>query len=360
MDYFMRAAVLEKQYVLSCKDIPKPVSDDDFMVLEVKACGICGSDLRYYKGENPWAFHTLGKDIPNPPGLVLGHEFSGVIREVANPNYKNWIGKRAAVLAFKSCGVCDQCRSGNYHLCRDTAHIGHGAGWGEMEYYPGGMAEFCKVWNTNVCELPDSVSFEEAALLDPLSVAVHAIQLSGIEVGDNVLIMGTGPVGLCIGQAVRAFGANKVFCTDIEEYSLTLAKKLGVTDVVYMKKEEPIRVLERHNIDKVRVIFDTVGTSDSQKVALELLKESGTLVELAVSPIDLEYRLMDIAGERRIISSANNRTEDFLAAIQLIENGVVQAEQMISHKFPLKDVKKGFDLMLDKENDSVMKIVIQP
>ena len=356
----MRAAVLEKPYVLSYKDIPKPVSDDEFMVMEVKACGICGSDLRYYKGENPWALHTLGKEIPNPPGLVLGHEFSGIIREVANPKYQNWIGKRAAVLAFKSCGVCDHCRSGNYHLCRHTVHIGHGAGWGEMKYDPGGMAEFCQVWNTNVCELPASISFEEAALLDPLSVAVHAIQLSGLEMGDDVLILGTGPIGLCIGQAVRAFGANQVFCTDVEEYSLKLARELGISDVIHMRKESPLHVLRRHGLDKVRIIFDTVGTSDSQKLALGLLKESGTLVELAVSPIDLEYKLLDIAGERRIISSANNRTEDFLAGIQLIERGVVQAEKMISHIFSLQDIQKGFDLMMEKENASVMKIVICP
>lgn len=229
-----------------------------------------------------------------------------------------------------------------------------------MKYYPGGMAEFCQVWNTNVCELPASISFEEAALLDPLSVAVHAIQLSGLEMGDDVLILGTGPIGLCIGQAVRAFGANQVFCTDVEEYSLKLARELGISDVIHMRKESPLHVLRRHGLDKVRIIFDTVGTSDSQKLALGLLKESGTLVELAVSPIDLEYKLLDIAGERRIISSANNRTEDFLAGIQLIERGVVQAEKMISHIFSLQDIQKGFDLMMEKENASVMKIVICP
>lgn len=124
-----------------------------------------------------------------------------------------------------------------------------------MKYYPGGMAEFCQVWNTNVCELPASISFEEAALLDPLSVAVHAIQLSGLEMGDDVLILGTGPIGLCIGQAVRAFGANQVFCTDVEEYSLKLARELGISDVIHMRKESPLHVLRRHGLDKVRIIL---------------------------------------------------------------------------------------------------------
>lgn len=356
----MKAAVLEKPNTLCYKEIPRPAANDEFMVVEVKACGICGSDVRYYKGENPWALHTLGKNLPNPPNIVLGHEWAGVVREAANPKYMEWIGRRVAVLAFKSCGICDDCRSGNYHLCRKTAHIGHGAGWGKMEYYPGGMAEFCQIWNTNVCELPDKVSFEEATISDPLSVAIHAISLSGIEGGDNVLVLGTGPVGLCIGQAVSAYGADKVICTDIIDYSLELAVELGIDDVVDAKKETVTEVLKRHGLEKVRIIFDTVGTKETQRMALSVLKESGTLVNLVMNHTKVHYQLLDIAGERRIISSANNRTEDFIMGIKLIENGIVNAKKMITQTFTLKDVQKGFDVMLAKDTDRVMKVVITP
>ena len=356
----MKAAVLVEPGILCYQEIPRPAADDEFMVVEVKACGICGSDIRYYKGENPWALHTLGKSIPNPPNIVLGHEWAGIVKEVANPRYEEWLGRRVAVLAFKACGVCDDCRSGNYHLCRNTAHIGHGAGWGKMEYYPGGMAEYCQIWNTNVCELPEKVSFEEATILDPLSVAVHAISLSGIEGGDDVLVLGTGPVGLCIGQAVRAYGANKVICTDVVDYSLELAKELGVNDVVDTKKETVREVLKRQGIEKARIIFDTVGTEETQKIALNVLKESGTLVNLVVNHTKIRYRLLDIAGERRIVSSANNRTEDFVMGIKLIENGIVNAKKMITHTYTLEDVQKGFDVMLAKDTDHVMKVVVKP
>ncbi len=356
----MKAAVLASPGTLRCQEIPKPAADDEFMVIEVKACGICGSDIRYYKGENPWALHTLGKNIPNPPNIVLGHEWAGVVREVKNPRYKEWIGRRVAVLAFKSCGVCDDCRNGNYHLCRKTAHIGHGAGWGKMDYYPGGMAEFCQIWNTNVCELPERISFEEATILDPLSVAVHAISLSGIEGGDDVLVLGTGPVGLCIGQAVRAYGAGKVLCTDVIDYALELAKELGIDDAADMKKETVSEVLKRQGMKKVRIVFDTVGTEETQKIALSALKESGTLVNLVVNNTKLRYQLLDLAGERRIVSSANNRTEDFIMGIKLIENGIVNARKMITHTYALEDVQKGFDVMLSKDRNRVMKVVIKP
>lgn len=356
----MKAAVLVRPNTLRYSEIPMPVADDEFMVVEVKACGICGSDVRYYRGENPWALHTLGENIPNPPNIILGHEWAGIVKDVSNPAYQEWIGRRVAVLAFKSCGICDNCRNGNYHLCRKTIHIGHGAGWGDMDYYPGGMAEYCQIWNTNVCELPDSVSFEEATILDPLSVAIHAINLSGIEGGDDVLVMGTGPVGLCIAQAVRAYGAGKVICTDVIEYSLELAKELGIDDVIDTKKETVEEALERQGLKNVRVIFDTVGTEETQKTALSVLKESGTLVNLVVNHTKIQYQLLDIAGERRIISSANNKTEDFIMGIKLIENGTVNAKKMITHTFALEEVQKGFDVMLGKESGKVMKVVIKP
>ena len=127
-----------------------------------------------------------------------------------------------------------------------------------------------------------------------------------------------------------------------------------------MKKETAAEGLKRQGLKKVRIVFDTVGTEETQRAALSVLKESGTLVNLVVNNVELHYQLLDIAGERRIISSANNRTEDFLMGIKLIENGIVNAGKMITHTFSLQDVQKGFDVMLEKERNQVMKVVIRP
>ena len=356
----MRAAVLKGPKDLHVMDVPKPAADDEYMIIEVKACGICGSDIRYYNGENPWALHTLGKSIPNPPNIILGHEWGGIVHEVANPAFREWEGRRAAILAFKTCGVCDNCRSGNFNLCQKTLHIGHGAGWGTRDFYPGGMATYCQIWNTHVCEIPDSMSFDEATLLDPLYVASVAINRSGIQPGDDVLVMGTGPVGLCIAQAVRAFGANKVICTDVLDFSLQLADELGADAVVKAGRDSVRDALDSLGLRNVHVVFDTVGTAESQREGLLNLKESGTMVNLVVNNTKICYRLLDLAGERRVTSSANNRTEDFLLGIKLIANGTVNARKMITHTFALEDVQKGFDVMLQKDKQPVMKVVIRP
>lgn len=356
----MKATVLDRPYEIYLKEVPKPEADDDFLVVKVEACGICGSDIRYYEGENPWALHTLGKNLPNPPGIILGHEFAGVVHEVHNPSYRELLGRRVAVMAFKSCGICDNCRSGSYNLCEHTMHLGHGAGWGEREYYPGGMAEYCQVWNTNVCELPDTISCEEATLLDPISVAVHAVTLSGIQPGEDVLVLGTGAIGLSIAQAVRAFGANKVICTDFYDGVLALAEELGVDKAVNAESQSVEEAIKALGLTGVHRVFDTVGVRKTQKLALKILRESGTLVNLVANQNCSDYRLMDLYGEKRIITSANNKAEDYLLGMKLVENGTIQTGKMITHRFSLEDVLKGFEVMRDKNEQTVMKVVITP
>lgn len=356
----MKAAVLKAPRELRIEQIPKPASDDEFLVLEVKACGICGSDVRYYEGENPWALHTLGKFVPNPPNIVLGHEFAGIVHEVRNPEYADLLGKRVSVLAFDTCGVCDCCRAGLYHLCRDTRHLGHGAGWGNRGYFPGGMADYCEVWNHHVVELPDNVSFEEATLLDPISVAVHAVTLAGLSPGADVLVLGCGAVGMSIAQAVRAFGANRVAVTDVYELPLRVAMENGVTRAINAATagDELEKLAAQLAPAGFQAVFDTVGTAQSQRQALRLLKPNGTLVNLVANGTECRYALTDIASERRIVCSANNRYEDYLMGLALIENGTINAKAMITHRFPLAEVQRGFDLLLDKEHSAVMKVVL--
>ena len=356
----MKVAVLKEPEVIQLENSKKPEADNDYLVVEVKACGICGSDVRYYKGENPWALHTLGKNLPNPPNIILGHEWGGIVHEVKNPEFKHLLGKRVAVLAYNTCGVCEYCRNGNYNLCKKTMHIGHGAGWGTMDYYPGGMAEYCQIWNTHVCEIPDSMSFEEATLLDPVSVGIHAITKSDIRPGEDVVVLGTGAVGLSIVQAVKAFGADRVICTDVYEGALEIARDVGVTRAVNVRQESLEDAMGEIGMNGANVVFDTVGTADTQKQALHILRESGTLVNLVANMTQASYELMDLAGEKRLITSANNNSSDFLLGIKLIENGTIQAKKMITHVLPLDEVQTGFDIMLNKEQEKVMKVVLVP
>lgn len=355
----MKAAVLKSPQTLRVENVSKPKADNDFLIVEVKACGICGSDVRYYEGENPWALHTLGKMIPNPPNIIFGHEFAGVVHEVANPDFKYLMGRRVSVLAFNTCGVCEYCRANLYHLCAHTMHLGHGAGWGKRDYFPGGMAEYCEVWNTHVVELPETVSFEEATLIDPISVAIHAITQSELRPGEDVLVIGTGAVGLSIAQAVRAFGVRKVITTDIYEATLKIARENGVDHAVDALKTD-IEQFVKEQYGSVNVVFDTVGSQTTQRQSFNVLKEAGRIVNLVANTTKASYRLTDLAGEKKIITTANNRYEDYLLGLTLIENGTINAKAMITSIVTLDEVKKGFDLLLDKSNSQAVKVVVRP
>ncbi len=162
----MKAAVLKAPGQLTVEDVPVPVLEKDEVLIKVASCGICGSDLRYFEGENPWALHTLGIETPTPPNIIMGHEFAGEVVEVGDDSFRKLVGRRVVASPYKACGVCRLCREGRYNLCTATVHLGHGAGWGQRDYYPGGMAEFCPVWADKAYPLPDNVTYDEATLLD--------------------------------------------------------------------------------------------------------------------------------------------------------------------------------------------------
>ncbi|MGQ9628876.1 MAG: zinc-dependent alcohol dehydrogenase [bacterium] len=357
----MKAAVLKRSGNLVLEDVPKPLPTNSYVLVRVRACGICGSDLRYFHGENPWALHTLGREIPNPPNMILGHEFAGDVVDAADPKYEYLIGRRVGILAFETCGTCVFCRTGRHNLCPNTRHIGHGAGWGKMEYYPGGMAEYCQVAATCCYELEDAISYEEAALADVLGVGVHATKIAGIRPGGSVLVYGTGPVGLSILQAAKIWGAARVFCADIYPKTLEIAEILGADEIIDARGEDVISYVMRktggYGID---AIFDSVGTAGSFDLTLKMLATGGTLVNLVAGPDEVSLRLVNLSGERTIKSSSNSNIEDYQLTLNLLASGRLRAEQMITHRLPLEEVNRAFEILEHKEEYGAVKVMIIP
>jgi len=179
------SVVLAGPQDLQVRRVPVPRVPGPAVRVRMKACGICGSDLRYLAGENPWSLHTLGRHVPCPPGVILGHEVAGIVLE-------NGRERRLGILAFKGCGQCLYCRTGRENLCAEVQHIGHASGWPEMPHYPSGMAEEFEVWKDFDYDLPDSISFEEAIFLDGLAVAVHAAGEARLEPGKRAGVIGLG------------------------------------------------------------------------------------------------------------------------------------------------------------------------
>ncbi len=344
----MKALVLRQEKQFELADIPVPALErEDHVLVQVKACGICGSDLRYWAGENPWALHTLGRHMSNPPNMVLGHEFSGIVTEVRSPRFEQLLGQRVGVQAFRTCGRCALCKSGRENLCRDTVHIGHAQGWGRMAYYPGAYAEYCLAWGDLAFPMAERMSFAEEAMRDILGVAVHAVGRANLRKGDVALCIGGGPAGLCIAQVARARGAGRVVLSDPSPVAQDVIK--SHPDLAWVDpRDGPLAgVLEaRHGLDRVDVVFDTVGSAATMQEGLALLAASGRYVDLAVHSGSTELQMLALGSERTLTSSSNALYRDEREAHSLIENGTVDTKTMITHRLPLDAYQEAYELLL--------------
>lgn len=312
----MKAAVLEDQGRISVKEIPCPSLAPDEVLLKVRACGICGSDVRYTKGDNPWAKQTLGIVKRFKGKMVLGHEFSGEIVKVGNPSLENRIGERVGTLVYKGCGICHYCRMGKHNLCAQTKHLGHSQGWENLKYNPGGMAEYCQIWAEMAFPLPENISFEDAAMLDCVQVAVHAIEIAQLPISSKIAIIGLGAIGQFILQVSQVSSGAEVFCIDI--------------------REKPLRVA-RENGAKCGKLILLAEEADSFSIPTNLL-----------------------TGERSIITSANSTYPNFQESLDLLVSGKVHPQKIITHKFPLSEAKKAFEVAANKDKYEAIKVLIIP
>lgn len=357
----MKALVLKSPEQIEVMDVPKPALSAGQVLIKVSKCGICGSDVRYFHGENPWAKQTLGRHIDNPPNIILGHEFTGVVHEVFDKSDAHLIGKRVGINTFITCGRCNFCRSGRENLCNYTKHLGHGQGWGKMDFYPGGMAEFCIAFASQLYELPENVSDEQATFFDPLIAAIHAVDVGGPKPLDKVAVLGAGPIGLLIAQFTKVYGATRTFITDIAAENISIAEKVGVDYPINLGDgTNSLRdlVTEKTDSEGVDLAFNTVGTSASIFESLEILKKGGTLVLMATKDDELRFPSLLLSGERTIRTSSNAMYTDFPRVIELVSAGQVKVDPLITHRFGLSEAVSAFETACNKSKTGAVKVII--
>ena len=357
----MKAAVLRGEGRLEVLDVPVFTPRYDEFMLRVKACGVCGSDIRYFKGENPWSLHTLGYEQKNPPNMILGHEFSGKIVSEGRARDPSRIGERVTVEPYRSCGECYYCRIGKHNICEFQEHHGHDHGWRGYEYAPGGMAEYTPAWRSHTYKLPPNIGYDEATFIDGLAVAVRAVELGGIVPGSELLVIGGGPIGLLIAQAAKGYGANRVFLSDVYDKPLDVAGRLGVDDVIDARKlKVSDQVLNETGGLGVGAVFDSTGSDQAILDGLKALHRGGTEVLLAGyrRPIPLDFSL--ISGDRAIRSLANNPYRTFQTAIDLMASRRVKVKPMITHVYPLSKINEAFEVVTHKEEHGAIKAIIHP
>ena len=344
----MKAIVLESPRHLALREIPVwPIAsygDPDLVLIKVAACGVCGSDFRYYAGENPWAMHTLGRHVDNPPGIVLGHEYAGEVVAVIDEKNAGLLGRRVAPVCSKVCGTCPDCRAGRTQLCPNTIHMGHGQGWGKRDLYPGAYAEYAPAWASGCYAIPDRLGFGEAAMMDILAVCVHVAGQGDIQPGRPVLMMGAGPAGNGIAQAARVLGASRVAVIDLADEALSMARQAGFDDVVDARNKPAAALaaeLRALAPEGFGTVFDSIGGRDSFDLGLGLLAKKGTLVNMAVHDTDIPVNFLRLGSERRITTSSNFATGDYPIALSWLKTGRFKVKDWLT-EITLEDVPRLF------------------
>ncbi|KAL9109503.1 MAG: hypothetical protein Q9227_005838 [Pyrenula ochraceoflavens] len=320
-----------------------------------KFCGICGTDLHEYLGGNnliprPDHPHPITKET-SP--LTLGHEFSGIIEEVGEGVTTHKIGDRVCVRPIIYDGSCIACQDGLINCCEKNGFVGL-SGWG------GGLSEHCVVPHTSAIPLPENVTLEMGALVEPLAVGWHAVDVSPLKPGETALVLGGGPIGLAVIQALRARDASKIIVSEIAPARKDFAKKFGADHVVDPSKEDAVaRVKEFNNGKGADVAFDCAGVQPGLDVAMRAVRARGTVVNIAVWEKRATLEMNEVVfRERKYMGIATYSAADFPAVIGAMATGAIKPEKMITRKIKLDEVEsKGFKALIE-DKDNHVKILV--
>lgn len=338
----MKAAVLHARRDIRCEDVPTPGIGCEDVLIKVRACGICGSDVpRVWGG----AVHFYP--------IILGHEISGEVVEVGEKVEGLFIGDKVAVIPLIPCFTCPACQEGRYSSCRDYSFIGSRVN--------GGLAEFVSVPKGNVINLPKKVSFEEGALLEPASVALYALMRGGFRPGERIAILGLGTIGMLVLEWAKIFGAEAIFCSDIVEEKLEIARKLGADHCVNSTKQDIKEIIFDSSNEGVDLVVEVVGIPTTQVQSLEMVRPRGRIVYVGTphgsvkfSPEQFEgivRREVNIAGSWMSYSPPFPGRAWTLSS-HFLGNRRIKADMLISHRFNIDRIKDAFEVMVDNSGFS--------
>jgi len=347
----VRAAVYRGPRDIRIEEIKEPEPGPGQVLLEVARNGICGSDVHTYTGS------AIGGPSMHLPGVVLGHEFSGRVRAVGAGVDDLSEGDSVAVAPLEVCGACFACRQGWPNLCR---HLGLYGGYGRPLH--GGLAPYVVVSKQAVFKVPAGLGVVEAALAEPVAVAVHAVRRAPHTLGASVLVLGAGPIGLAVLQCVRAGGATATIVTDLSSARRRAARDMAATAVVDPSVDRPVAVARDLTGPGVDLVFDTTGVDAALQDGIGALRPHGTLVNVAgwQKPAQVDMgRLMAKELDVRFTMTYDPAV-DFPVALGLLATGAVDADAMITDHIPLERV---VDLGLEEllhHADRHVKILVDP
>ncbi|MGQ4668480.1 zinc-dependent alcohol dehydrogenase family protein [Metabacillus halosaccharovorans] len=331
----MKAAVLTEKMNLEIQELPLPEPLDHEVIVKVKACGICGTDQHIYHGQPGSA------EVQFP--IVLGHELSGEIVQIGKNVTQFKIGNRVSIDPNMYCGTCDYCRGNRVHLCDNLQAIGVTRN--------GGMGEYCAVPAANCYTLPDELSYEEGAMIEPLGCVLHGFNQIKMWPGASVLIIGGGYIGLMMMQVAKMYGASPIVVSEPDSTKHNLAIQLGASETIKPEELESKR-------DGFDIVIECVGRKGSMTQAVNMAKKGGTVLLFGVSAPDtkIEVQPFDIFSKELTIKGSfiNPHTHDL--AISLVQQGKIQIKPLLSHQFSMQELPK---VMSNYPSLKVMKGIIK-
>jgi len=344
----MRAAVFLGPEKMEVKEVNKPDVKEGEVLIRVNACAICGTDVRIY-------YH--GQKNVSPPHII-GHEIAGTIEKTGGKVTGCNAGDRVTVVTSVGCGKCKFCKKGYYNLCVDTKAIGY--------YYQGGFAEYIcipkeSVNQNSILKLPENVSFDAASIVEALSCCINGQEYLNIEKDEIVVIFGCGPIGCMHAELAKAKGASKIYMLDIAENKLKLAERFPNIILINTGEKDPVRkILEETAGEGADVIIVAAGSKAAQEQALQLAAKKGRISYFAGLPKDdpvirfdsniLHYKEVSVFG-----AFASYR-EQYQKALELISEGRIDSQKLITHRFPLEEIVKGIELV---KAGKTLKVVVQ-
>ena len=336
----MRQAVMTAPGQIEMRDVPMPAPGPGEVLLRVQRIGVCGSDIHVFHGKHPYTTYPV----------VQGHEFSATVEALGAGVTGIAAGSLVTAMPQIVCGACPPCRRGEYHICDELKVQGFQA--------PGCAQELWVTRADKLVVLPDGFTVEQGALVEPVSVAVHAVARAGAMVGRRVAVLGAGPIGNLVAQTARALGA-RVLITDISDHRLDIARQCGLDLVSNAKAESLAEAAARSfGADGFDLAFECVGIEATMSAAVTAIQKGGMVVVVGVFG-DKPRVDMGLVQDRELtlVGTLMYRRGDYEQAVELIDRGAIVTEPLISKHFAMEDFLAAYHF-LEAERDRTMKIFI--
>ena len=343
----MKALVLEAYNKLVYKEMPTPEIGEKEVLIEVKACGICGSDVHGMDGSS-------GR---RHPPLIMGHEAAGIIVKTGEKVQGFSKGERVTFDSTIYCGECYFCRQGLINLCDNRRVLGVAP----KEYRQhGAFAEYVAVPAHILYRLPEGLSFEQAAMVEPVSIAFHAVGLTPITLNDTAVVIGAGMVGIFVIQALRAAGCGKIIAVDLEKNKLDLALKLGADYVLQAEQVDVAEEVRKLTDDRgATIALEVVGNTAAINTAISSLRKGGSLTIVGNIAATVEFPLQEVVTRQISINGSCSSCGEYPACLDMIARGSINVDALISSIAPLSEGAQWFERLYSQEQ-GLMKVILTP